>query len=267
MKKNNVNIKAATKLTAAILSVLTAVALPVTALAAVEEEVLAPQTVIAEEYVVENEEAAAVLDEDEASVEEAETAEPNLPEDLHGTPAPDEIVEDTTPDLPVDAKVAALYLCGSHSVDGCFFGHTWIYIENLSDQVLTVGKKTLAPGKGMSVGLHSKRIGGGDRGGVYYDSESSVLAGKDAKQAATLKKEARITLGQLENVTREILSGKWDSYEMFTHNCTNFASAIWDAATGDHTFGFCFPFVLMLQMLLRGATRGLQMQSGAAASM
>ena len=254
MKKN------ITKLTAAILSVLTAFTLPVTALATVEEEALAPQSVIVEEYVVENGEAVVALNDDEASAEEVEFAETNLPEDPHGTPAPCDVVDDCRPVADPDARVAALYLCGSHSVDGCIFGHTWIYIENLSDQVLTVGKKTLAPGKGMSVGLHSKRVGGGDHGGVYYDSESSVLAGKDAKQAATLKKEAQITLSQLENVTREILSGKWDHYELFTHNCTNFASKIWDVATGDHTFGFCFPFVLMLQMLLRGATRGLQMQ-------
>lgn len=264
MKKNNINTKAVTKLTAAILSVLTAVTLPITALAAVEEDAIETQTAIVETVILDDPEDVRTEAWNEETDEEPEF---NAPEDPHETPAPEAPVDEFAPVADPDAKVAALYLCGSHSVDGCIFGHTWIYIENLSDQVLTIGKKTLNPGMGMSVGLHSKRVGGGDHGGVYYDSETSVLAGNDAKQAATLKKEALITLDQLANVTREILSGKWDSYEMFTHNCTNFASAIWDAATGDHTFGFCFPFVLMLQMLLRGATRGLQMQSCAAASM
>ncbi|MBR4490932.1 hypothetical protein IKP13_09895, partial [bacterium] len=54
MKKNNINTKAVTKLTAAILSVLTAVTLPITALAAVEEDAIETQTAIVETVILDD---------------------------------------------------------------------------------------------------------------------------------------------------------------------------------------------------------------------
>ena len=52
-----------------------------------------------------------------------------------------------------DEVVARIYIAHKERYLN-FSGHTWIYIENLSDHELTVGAYPLKKGKGVSIGTY-----------------------------------------------------------------------------------------------------------------
>ncbi len=136
-----------------------------------------------------------------------------------------------------DGPVAEIYLC----VSGIFFpyyffGHTWICISNVSQEPFTVGAVTLAPGEMMSVGLHSNA-------GMTYNREMNRFRGRTV---SALKKQ--INEEQLRSAEREITSSDWSYYLLFSHNCTNFTSAVWKAATGVKYNATVFPFILKSQL-------------------
>jgi hypothetical protein len=93
-------------------------------------------------------------------------------------PVEDETVgsdeSETVPDKPAESKplgdndiVADIYVFYDKSdIHGA--GHTWIYIENLTDQELKVGVYTLPPNEGVSVGTLPEY----DGWGIYYNVEA-----------------------------------------------------------------------------------------------
>ena len=132
--------------------------------------------------------------------------------------------------------VAMLYLCVSGPNVHYGFGHTWICIKNISAKDISVGNQIIHPGKMISAGLHHD-------GGMHFNDE---LFHYDKKAVSALSKS--LTIDGLKKAEKEILKNTWRWYEYLAHNCTNFATSVWLAATGQFFLAFCFPFVVQLQM-------------------
>ena len=131
-----------------------------------------------------------------------------------------------------DSSVAVVYHCASGVRAPYVFGHTWIVIENISEEPLTVGPETIEPGTMISAGLHAAK-------GMVFNREMSEFRGSSV---TAIKKE--VTSDGLKKVESEIMSSNWNYYTVFFHNCTNFSCAVWKAASGQKITPFIFPFVV-----------------------
>lgn len=161
---------------------------------------------------------------------------------------------DITPaDIYAEDTVAILYLCSNMSGFPSL-GHIWIYIENVSDQTLTVGKYELPAGEGVSVGTFA--LTRSDGMGIYYNVEAYCGNLFSMKSPLYIKKE--INQSQLNAVSRKILNGNF--WEPMFMNCVFFAAGSWDAAGGSFVFPVTmFPIFARLQMKLKGAKTDLTM--------
>lgn len=177
--------------------------------------------------------------EGEPEADETLTADPDEPDS--GNETAGEYIYEEVP-------VAVIYLCASGPHSYYAFGHTWVCIKNISEEDITVAGKTIAPGEMVSFGLHHD-------GGLHFNREIDRFNGENVTV-----KEKMLTGSELSAVENEISDSKWGWYELFSHNCTNFATSVWNRATGAHLFAFCFPFIVKLQMAL-GGTKTLSMTS------
>ena len=132
--------------------------------------------------------------------------------------------------------VAEIYMCFCGIRLPYLFGHTWISIVNTSGETFTVGPQAVEPGQMMTAGLHSGA-------GMVINRELGEFRGRTVTAIrATLTREA------LQRAESEIMNSRWDHYLLFSHNCTNFAAAVWKAATGESYQTAIFPFVLKSQV-------------------
>ena len=141
--------------------------------------------------------------------------------------------------------VAYMYLCSAGPHAPYLFGHEWICIENITDEDIVVDGETLEPGSVMSLGLHSGR-------GMTHNEEMRDFRGKTVNA-----KKTTLRRSDLSTAENEIGNPRWHSYELFTHNCTNFATSVWRKTTGQSFLAFCGPFIVSLQMALSGSTTRL----------
>ena len=156
---------------------------------------------------------------------------------------------DTDSDFLFDRNpVAILYLCASGIHSHYAFGHTWICIKNISKDDITIGGKVIAPNEMASFGLHHD-------GGMHCNREIERFSGETVKA-----KQKKLNRSELLIASNEISNSRWGWYEYFAHNCTNFATTVWNKVTGAHLFAFCFPFVVQIQMAF-GGTESLSMNS------
>ena len=156
---------------------------------------------------------------------------------------------DTESDFLFDRDpVAILYLCASGIHSHYAFGHTWICIKNISKDNITVSGKVIAPNEMASFGLHHD-------GGMHCNREIERYSGETVEA-----KQKKLSRAELLIAAKEISNSRWGWYEYFAHNCTNFATTVWNKVTGAHLFAFCFPFVVQLQMAFSG-TESLSMNS------
>lgn len=122
-------------------------------------------------------------------------------------------------------------------------GHTWVYIENLSDHELTVGVYPLQKGKGVSIGTFGYSIYGGR--GLYYNVEAYRYQNVDISTYIHLSKD--LTQKQLDKVSKKIrTSGIWD----YTLNCAFSAIRIWNATFEKPLVYILFPTLHQLQILI-----------------
>lgn len=122
-------------------------------------------------------------------------------------------------------------------------GHTWIYIENLTDHSLTVGAYTLQKGKGVSIGTYGYAIANGK--GLYYNVEAYRYQNIDISTYIHLSKD--LTQEQLDKVSKKIRrSGTWD----YTLNCAYFATRIWNTVFGQPVIYMLIPTLHQLQILM-----------------
>lgn len=161
---------------------------------------------------------------------------------------PEDPYVDETPDIPseADETIAIIYLCSvPYPTLHYIFGHSWICIKNVSDEELSIGSQTIAPGEMISAGLHSTMSKG--RSGMSFNDEMNDFKGRSVSAVQYFLTEKEFT-----KMSKEITNSKWSWYELFTHNCTNFAAAVWRAATGNFMLAFCFPFIVSIQMIGAG---------------
>lgn len=96
--------------------------------------------------------------------------------------------------------VARLYVCSSMSVP-VLVGHVYLYVENLSDEPITVGLYEVPIGQGVSVGTMCFSVS--DGGGIYYNVEAYRI-NKNDKNDSVLCKSKGLTKSELEKLSRKL---------------------------------------------------------------
>ncbi len=199
----------------------------------------------------------------DTNTDETINQETTLPKDENLLPNEGETVPDTdvepdtettpdtepVPDKPEESKplqdndiVANLYVFYDKS-DIHGVGHTWIYVENLTDQELKVGIYTLPANEGVSVGTLPEY----DGWGVYYNIEAYQQTIYGMEDQLSMKEE--ITLKELRRVSNFIVSypNFWDPVFF---NCMLFAFLAWDMGSFKILLPLIFPIIGKLQMLI-----------------
>lgn len=126
-------------------------------------------------------------------------------------------------------------------IDNQLSGHTWVYIENLTNHEITVGAYTVAKGKGVSIGTYGYLVKGGK--GLYYNVECYRYKKSDPSSYVYLSKE--ITQKQLDRVSDTVLYSNHWSYFL---NCAYSATSIWNAAGGTPVLYMFFPTLHEMQI-------------------
>lgn len=132
-------------------------------------------------------------------------------------------------------------------------GHSWLYIENLSDKTLTVGIYQLEPGDSVSVGTfkNSRKEGRG----IYYNVERYCVNKFGASARYSLSET--VTESELNGISRKInsYSGKWTPVK----NCAYFAAYVWNSISKIHLISGSTPSCLRTSIRLHGGKRGIAM--------
>ena len=172
---------------------------------------------------------------EESTTEEPTTEEPTTDEDITEK-APEESKPLGDKDIVANFYV---YLDES-SVHP--MGHTWVYVENLTDQELTVGLYKLQPGEGVSVGLFKRK----DGWTIYYNIEAYSQTVYGMEGQISLKEE--LTLRELRRVSNAIIyyPNHWDPI----FNCMFFSYIVWDVASFKILLPLLFPIIGKIQMLI-----------------
>lgn len=184
---------------------------------------------------------------DAPEVEES-TTEPTVPD------TPNEPEVSVTPDEPVydeNEIVANFYVFLIESLPHPI-GHTWVYIENLTDRELQVGLYTLPPHEGVSVGVLARA----DGWGIYYNVESYAQnvhgMGKQISMCDPL------TAKKLEKVSKTIINyvNHWDPI----FNCMYFAFKVWNSGSRRILLPLLLPVIGKLQMAIYRHEFNVQMK-------
>lgn len=143
------------------------------------------------------------------------------------------------------------------SVCSCIYvwpisGHTWIYVENLSDEPVQVGLYEVPVGQGVSVGSFSFSVS--DGWGLYYNLEAYRENRDDnAENHWSISKE--LTAGELENLSNELLN--YPNYWSFAANCATFAFSMWNSAADGHFFSLLIPAISQFEIIVGGGEKGV----------
>lgn len=131
-------------------------------------------------------------------------------------------------------------------------GHTWIYVENLSDSVQRVGLYDLPVGQGVSIGSFSFSVS--DGWGIYYNVEG-YRENRDNNSSNHWTKTKELTQSELDSLSRNIANyvNYWDFY----FNCAFFAFSIWNSASGDFLIPLVIPAISQLEVILAGGKKGV----------
>lgn len=134
-------------------------------------------------------------------------------------------------------------------------GHTWLYVENLSDEPIQVGLYTVPVGEGVSMGTFSFSVF--DGWGIYYNLES-YRTNRDEDFYDCTRVTTELDAAGLERLNNALFSypNMWGLYM----NCMGFAFTVWNAVTGDFFVPLILPpFALFQVMAHSGSTKGLKM--------
>ena len=171
--------------------------------------------------------------ETDTDIPETNTEPPEEPSDPVTPGEPSEPEEKYVAKLSLYARSKAIPL----------FGHTWLYIENLTDHDLQVGAYTLPAGEGCSLGtFFYSRF---DGPGLYYNLENH-LAGKFGVRKAVSISE-NITAEQLETVSEMALNRNY--WEPVT-TCSGMPLTIWNAVTDRLVITIPHPLFVSLTLRL-----------------
>ena len=153
-------------------------------------------------------------------------------------------------DAPVARLSAVSYVKNMFS-----HGHSWLYIENISNKTLTVGIYELKPGEAVSVGTfkYSRKEGKG----IYYNVE--LFCNEKFKTGGRYSLTTEITESQLEGVSRKInsYSGKWTPVK----NCAYFVANVWNGVSKIRLVSGSTPSCLKTSIRLHSGKKNIPMQS------
>ncbi len=155
--------------------------------------------------------------------------------------------------------VARLYLCSTIYVFP-IAGHTWIYVENLTDKPMTVGLYTAQAGEGVSVGTHA--FSSSDGWGVYYNLER-YRQGMKFGVKDVLSASVDLTQAELDELSRDIANyvNYWDLY----FNCAFFSFSIWNQNAPSFLIPLVLPAISHFEVLLSGGRNGVLTMDSATA--
>lgn len=149
-----------------------------------------------------------------------------------------------------DEAVAKIWVCSNMSIP-LVIGHTYVYIENLSDEPIKVGAYEVPVGDGVSVGCFA--FSAYDGWGIYYNLEAYRENKKD-KEGRILSKSETLTADELERMSDYITGylNHWDPI----FNCSYFSYSVWNKATGDFLIPSPLPIIAHLMLMLTGGEKG-----------
>ena len=157
---------------------------------------------------------------------------------IEGEPVEEEITEQA---------VARLYICYHRQNKLIATGHVFLYVENLSDETLTVGVYDLPPNEGVSLG--SFGFTRSDGFGIYYNTES-YLYYDDGCEILCLSDE--LTNEELAAFSHRLLySNTWD---VMFYNCVSFAFMLWNTVAKPFLMPLLLPAFARLQIKQHGGT-------------
>lgn len=220
-----------------------------------EEETTVPDLPETDETTTAPEEESTTEPEEPTTPEEEPTTEPDAPA------TPEEPEEPTTepevPEVPSEPVydeneiVANFYVFLIESLPHPI-GHTWVYIENLTDRELQVGLYTLPPYEGVSVGVLARP----DGWGIYYNVES--YAQNTHGMGKHISMSDPLTAKQLQKVSKTIINyvNHWDPI----FNCMYFAFKVWNSGSRRILLPLLFPVIGKLQMAIYRHEFNVQMK-------
>ncbi len=148
--------------------------------------------------------------------------------------------------------VARMYIA-HRSRDYNTNGHTWIYIENLTDSGIQVGAVVVPKGKGVSVGSYGTTIA--DGAGLYYNVEAWRYRNVDPIDWIHISKD--LTEEDLVKVSNKIVNTNTWSYIL---NCAYAAIRIWNTVPGNKLVFLYFPTLTQFQIsICRDRGNGFKM--------
>lgn len=149
-----------------------------------------------------------------------------------------------------DETVAKIWVCSNMSIP-LVIGHTYVYVQNLSDEPIKVGVYEVPVGEGVSVGCFA--FSAYDGWGIYYNLEA-YRENKKGKEGRIWSKSEPLTAEELENMNDYLLSylNHWDPI----FNCSYFSYSVWNAATGDFLIPSPLPIIAHLMLMITGGEKG-----------
>lgn len=151
----------------------------------------------------------------------------------------------TDTDVPDDGEIVATISVYGHIRSIFKSGHTWIYIENVSDHDIQVALCTIPPNEGISFGTFF--LTRSDGGGLYYNIETHC-GNKYGTQGCSSLTEG-ITAEQLEQVNEKLINS--NSFGLI-NNCTRFTLSIWNSVAKTKIIPIAVPIIAFLQIKLMG---------------
>lgn len=146
--------------------------------------------------------------------------------------------ETTLPEFPEEPDenevVATLSVCSCMSTP-VVAGHTYIYVQNLSDKPIQVGLYEVPVGQGVSVGTLSISVH--DGWGIYYNLET-YREPREGHIPQIWSKTIELDKSGLEKLDKKL--DKFVNYWGPFFNCSFFAFSVWNNVTGD----FLAPLVI-----------------------
>ncbi len=193
---------------------------------------------------------------EEETTEQTQTGD-TLPEDNNGegTTEPGDEPADEPEDKPEENENTIVARASLFSAMYVFpvSAHTWIYVENLTDEPMMVGLYEVPPGQGVSVGTFSFSVN--DGWGIYYNLEAYRENRNDnIDDCRSITQD--MTRSQLEKLSKSIRNyvNMWD---IFVVNCTFFAFSIWNANSKNFFIPFIIPAIPILEVIIAGGKKGV----------
>lgn len=192
------------------------------------------QTAFAQEKAVAEETTSAVQD---------EPTTPEVPETPDEPEEPNEETEET-----IVARVSLFFAMYVFPVSG----HSWIYVENLTDSPMTVGLYEVPVGQGVSVGTFSFSVW--DGWGLYYNLEA-YRENRNDNMGDCWSITLEFNRSQLEALSNTIKNypNMWD---IFIFNCMFFAFSVWNSNTDYFLIPMFLPAFGWFEVMAAGAEKG-----------